>query len=436
MNHLLLMAIAGTVMTSVLIEQNAHVLGAMAKPIATAHSSINDLRTGNWPGWRGGDGSGLSGDADLPTEWDATKNIIWKTPVPGSGHSSPIVWDDRVFLTTAEGPGKQRFVLCFDRADGKLVWKTACPSEAFETKIDPKTGYAASTPVTDGERVYAFFGSAGVMAVEFSGRLVWHCDLGEFASEYGVASSPMLFDDKLVLNCDQGTIAQAGNSFIIAKNKMTGETIWRTERPGQPHSWSTPVLVSVEGSDRRELVLNGGFKVWAYDPNTGEALWHCDGVKDEVTPTVVTGNGLVFSVSGDNGPTLAIRPGGHGNISETHVAWQGRRGAPKVPSPILAAGRLYLVGDKGIVTCFDANSGKSVFQSRLPSSEFSASPVAAGENIFVTSEEGDTFVLAADVKLKVISKNPLGEPCLASPAVSRGQILIRTQKHLWCIGNK
>lgn len=392
--------------------------------------------SGNWPGWRGGDGSGLCQEKDLPTEWNETSNVAWKSAVPGSGHSSPVVWGDRVFLTTAEDDGKRRLVLCYDRSNGKLLWRTECPSHAMEAKIDPKTGYAAATPVTDGERVYAFFGSAGVMAVDFAGGLVWHRDLGEFASEYGVASSPILVGERLILNCDQGTVAQAGNSFITALDKTSGKTVWRTDRPGQSHSWSTPVIVPVEGADRKELVLNGGNKVWAYDPDTGGPLWSCDGTTIEVTPTVVAGNGLVYSVSGANGPTLAIRPGGRGNVTETHVAWQARRGAPYVPSPILTAGRLYMVADKGIVTCLDAKSGKSVFQSRLPTSEFSASPIAAGDKIYITSEEGNTFVLAAEAKLRVISKNSLGEPCLASPAVSRGQILIRTQQYLWCIGTK
>jgi outer membrane protein assembly factor BamB len=417
------------------------VTGAWAGTNSRAGSSHPDVaaKAGNWPGWRGGDGSGICEDRELPTEWNETTNIVWKVPVPGSGHSSPIVWGDRLFLTTAEEADKRRSILCFSRTDGKLLWKADCPKRALEAKIDAQTGeavYASATPVTDGERVYAFFASAGVMAVDFAGKQVWHRDLGEFASEYGVASSPILVDDKLIVNGDQGTIAKAGNSFIIALNRLNGETVWRTERTGQPHSWSTPVVVRVEGTERGELVLNGGNKVWSYDPATGEPLWSVDGTTIEVTPTVVGGDGLVYSVSGPNGPTLAIRPGGRGNVTASHVVWQGRRGAPNVPSPALTAGRLYMVGDKGIVMCFDAKTGKQVFQSRLTTSNFSASPVVAGDKVYITSEAGDTFIFAADVKLKVIGKNSLGEPCFASPAVSRGQIFMRTQHHLWCIGQR
>ena len=398
-------------------------------------TAVSKARAGNWPGWRGGDGSGVSDERDLPTQWNETSNVIWKTPVHGSGNSSPVVWDDRIFLTTAENGGKRRAVLCFDRATGKQLWRTDCPGDATE-ETHRLNGYASSTPATDGSRVYAFFGSAGAMAVDFEGRLAWHRDLGPFTCEYGIAGSPTLHGNLLFLNCDQGTDTEAAGSFIIALDKNTGQTVWRTERPGQSHSWSTPVLVPVEGTDRLELVLSGDKRVWAYDPGTGEPLWSCEGTKSWVTPTAVSGQGLLYVVSGETsgGPVMAIRPGGKGDVASTHVAWQSRRGGASVPSPVFYKGRLYVVNDGGILTFFDGTTGKTVLQGRLQGSKFSSSLVAADDKLYITNEDGDTFVLAADSKLKILSKNPLGEPCVATPALSQGQIFIRTKQHLWCIG--
>jgi hypothetical protein len=328
---------------------------------AVATGGFANAATGDWPGWRGVNASGLSEETGFPTEWNESTNVVWKTEVAGSGHSSPVVWEDRIFLTTSEEGGKPRGVLCFHRSSGKQLWRTDCPSDTTE-ETHRKNGYASSTPATDGERVYAFFGSAGAMAVDFDGKLAWHRDLGQFTSEYGVAGSPMLFEGTVILNCDQGTTAGPAGSFLIALDKKNGETVWRTERPEQSHSWSSPVLVPVEGSDRLELVLNGGKRVWAYDPRTGEPLWNCGGTEIEVTPTAVIGNGLVYIVSGvlKGGLAMALRPGGRGDVSKSHVAWQAKKGGAYVPSPVFCNGRLYVVNDGGIMTCFDGASGKVV----------------------------------------------------------------------------
>ena len=408
-----------------------------------------DPGTGNWPGWRGGDGSGVSAERDLPTRWNAEEGVVWKTPVPGAGNSSPVVWGERIFLATSES-GRKRSVLCFDRANGKPLWQTAAPSQAAE-KSHKKNGFASSTPATDGERVYAFFGSAGMLAVDFDGKSAWHRDLGEFTTQWGTASSPVLFEDMVIVNCDQDGEASRGcgdsvptRSFLVALNKRTGEQVWRVDRSDQPRSWSTPVLVPVEAVDARdaassthiELVLNGGNRVWAYDPRTGEALWNCSGTTQWVTPTVVHGDGLVFAVSGRNGPTLAIRPGGRGDVTSSHVVWQAKKGGPYIPSPILVDGRLTMVNDGGIVTSYDAKTGEQLFQQRIPSSEFSVSLVYGDGKLYITSESGDTFVLSAGSEFRILTTNSLGERSLCTPALAGGRIYLRTERHLWCIGKQ
>jgi outer membrane protein assembly factor BamB len=286
--------------------------------------------------------------------------------------------------------------------------------------------------------VFAFFGSAGAMAVDFEGRLVWHRDLGAFNTVWGTAGSPALFEDLVIINADQDGAEAEGptQSFLIALDKAGGETVWRAERPEQPRSWSTPVVVTLDDGRSHELVLNGGHRVTAYDPRTGNLLWHCAGATQWVTPTVVTGNGLIYAASGPNGPVLAIRPGGRGDVTRSHLAWRAKRGAPYIPSPVFAGGRLYMVNDGGIVTCHDGATGAIVFQGRLPASTFSASLVAAGGNLYITSEQGETYVIAPADKLQIVARNNLGERCLATPALADGQIVLRTEKHLWCLGKR
>ncbi len=410
------------------------VLAAPARAEPAAPGAAPDA-AGNWPGWRGTNGSGVSEEKGFPIAWSSEQGVMWKTELAGSGNSSPVVWGDRVFLTTAEDGGARRSVLCFDRANGHQLWKCSAPSDAREG-THAKNGFASATPALDGQRAYAFFGSAGVIAADFSGRLVWHRDLGPFLSDWGIAGSPLVYRNLVVINGDQDGPSAEGpsRSFLIALDRDTGETVWRTERPDQPRSWSSPVLVTPEGSERPELVLNGGNTVRAYDPETGAELWRCAGMTEWVTPTVVAGDGLVYAVSGKNGPTLAIRPGGRGDVTQTHVVWRAKRGGPYIPSPIFSNGRLYMVNDGGIITCFGPRDGKVVFQDRLPPSSFSSSLLAADGRLYIVNEEGDTFVLAARDRLEILGTNSLGERCLATPALSRGNVFVRTEKHLWCLG--
>ncbi|MBI3467405.1 MAG: PQQ-like beta-propeller repeat protein, partial [Planctomycetes bacterium] len=278
-----------------------------------------------------------------------------------------------------------------------------------------------------GQRLYVSFGAAGFYCYDLDGKLLWKRQLRPMPHRWGTASSPVLFGQSVIQLCDTD-----GPSFLVALDCRTGEVLWRTTRDPS-NTWSTPLVVAVENGEP-ELVTNSMTRVIAYDPRTGKELWSCRGMTDIVCPTPVAGNGLVYCVSGRNGPALAIRPGGHGDVTDTHVAWRARRGAPYVPSPILYRDRLYMVNDGGNATCYDALSGKLIWQTRLPG-QYTASPVAADGKLYFTSEEGQTVVLEAGDKPLILATNDLGETCLASPAVADGRLYFRTEQHLYCFGN-
>lgn len=289
---------------------------------------------------------------------------------------------------------------------------------------------ATPTPVTDGERVWAFFGSGDLFCLDLDGNLLW---CRSFAQEYepyqnrfAMGSSPVLVDNILVLQCDHW-----GQSYLIGLDKQTGKNLWKTDR-SEHVSWSSPLVVDVNG--RSELIVCATFQVKGYDATTGTELWHVDGMTRECIPTPVAENGLIFAVSGQKGETLAIRTGGRGDITGTHIAWRNSRNAPFVPSAVCLDGLYYLVGDDGIAACFEAITGELVWQKRLGGA-FTASPVAAGGKIYFTDEQGTTSVVRAGRAFEVISKNRLDEATFSSPAVSGGELFIRTDRHLFCIGN-
>ena len=387
----------------------------------------------NWPRWRGPSGQGWVKGNDYPDTWSDTEGPVWRVEVPGSGNSSPIVWGDRVFLTTSYEGGKRRSILCFDRSDGKLLWETFAP-DAQPERAHPKNGNASSTPTTDGKRVYAYFGNHGLMAVDIAGNRVWHRSLGTFKAFHGTASSPLLYRDRLILVQDHG--GESG-SFIMALDKKTGREIWRTKRSARV-GWGSPISVRV--GDHDEIIHSGQQQVQAYDPRTGKHLWTVQGNTFEAVPTPAVGHGLVFCSSGRAGPTIAIRPGGSGDVTETHVAWKASKGSPFVPSSVLYDDYLYMVNDMvSIATCYEARTGKVMWQSRLGKAQregFSASPVAMGGKIFFTNDTGETFVLKAGGEFDLLHVNHLNEQVLASPALADGHWYFRTAKHLLAIGGR
>jgi outer membrane protein assembly factor BamB len=385
-----------------------------------------------WPRWRGPSGQGLAVGSGYPDRWSDTDGVLWRTPVPGRGHSSPIVWGDRIFLTTAFEDGRVA-ILGFRRSDGARLWQTVGPDRTPEAR-HPKNSLASPTPTTDGRRVYASFGNKGLMAVDYEGRLLWHESLGRYDAYHGTAGSPLLYRDRLVVFQDHrgGT---AGGAFIAAFDAATGRELWRTARQGSV-GWSTPI--AIRAFDRDEIIVSSQQRVHAYDPDTGRELWRCAGNLYEVIPTPVVGHGKVFCSSGRAGPTLAIRPGGSGDVTRTHLEWQSPRGSPFVPSPLLYGEYLFLVNDMtSIATCLDAATGALVWQGRLGAAareSFSASPVAADGKVFFTNDDGETFVVRAGPRFELLHVNRLNARVLASPALVDGIWYFRTERELVAIG--
>lgn len=386
-----------------------------------------------WPRWRGPSGQGhVTGSAYIDT-WSDTTNVRWKVAVPGRGHSSPIVWKDHIFLTTAEEGGTRLSMLAFARGDGRLRWQTVVPSSGVE-HVYAKNSHASATPVTDGTRIYASFGTHGLAAFDFNGRLLWHQKLGDLRNYHGSAGSPVLYKDRILLYQDHGGTPGLG-SFVAAFDAKSGKTLWKTDRSASV-GWGTPVVITT--GQRDELIVNGQGRVSAYDPSTGAELWTARGMTREVIPTPVVGHGLVFCSAGRAGPTLAIRPGGTGDVTETHVAWTSPKGSPFVPSPIIHGDLLYMINDmQSVLTVFEAKSGKLMYQARLgePTREgFSASPVAVGDRLYFTNDRGQTFVVQAGPTFKLLRVNELNAQVLASPALVDGRWYWRTDRELIAIG--
>lgn len=377
-----------------------------------------------WPRLRGPTGQGTVIESEFPAEWSATKNVAWKTAVSGRGNSSPVVWNDRIFLTAASEDGTQRSLLCFGRADGSLLWTREMPRPAEQEQLYWKNTYATPTPVTDGERVIAFFGNSGIASFRFDGELEWHVDVGTFPTMHGPGTSPVLYKDKVILVQDQ----TKGDSLFAAFDKATGIKVWQHPRPNNP-CWSTPVIIRVGEQD--QLIHNGSANVVGYDPDTGHELWSLPGSSIESIPSPVVGENTLFCFSGRNGPELAIRLSASAP-SVPSLKWSNARGGPHVPSPLYYENRIYVVNDTGIATCLNAADGKTVWQERLRG-RFSAAPTEAGGKILLLSEDGVGYVIASGDEFKLLAENDLGEPALATPAVLDGSIYFRTANSLMCV---
>ncbi|HEV8062814.1 MAG TPA: PQQ-binding-like beta-propeller repeat protein [Gemmataceae bacterium] len=382
-----------------------------------------------WPGWRGPRGDGTSLESTAPLHWTAEDNVHWKVTIPGVGHSSPVIWGDRVFLTTCLEKEGQRVLLCLDRRDGRILWERVVLKANLEDK-HKLNSYASSTPATDGKHVWVSFLQFPAMIVacyDMDGALVWQKSPGSFFSRHGFCSPPILYKDLVILNGDQDA-----QGYLVALDQNTGGQRWRTDRPNFTRSYCPPLIAKAAG--RMQLVLTGSLCVASYDPDTGKQIWIIDGPTEQFVASMVYANDLFFLTAGY--PTyhaMAIRPDGHGNVTKTHVQWHETKGAGYVPSPIAQGKHVFLVNDGGISTCFDAASGKRLWQDRL-GKHHSASPISAAGRIYFVADDGMTYVVAADEKFKILAKNPLNEECYASPGLSHGQIFIRTAQNLYCIG--
>jgi outer membrane protein assembly factor BamB len=383
-----------------------------------------------WPRWRGPTGQGLVSPGAYVDRWSESGPFAWKVSVPGRGNSSPIVWGDRIFLTTAYDGGSRLSLLCFRRSDGSQLWELRAPHDTREY-AHAKNGHASATPVTDGERVYASFGANGLIAADMNGKLLWHRPVGQLQNYHGSAGSPVLHGGRVIIYQDAGSSA----SFVAAFDAKTGKLLWRTPRR-ETVGWGTPIVI--RSGARDELIVSSQGRVYAYDPATGRELWTVRGNTFEVIPTPVVAHGFVFCSSGRAGPTLAIRPGGSGDVTSTHVAWSTPKGSPFVPSGIVVGEVLYLINDmQSIVTAYEAKTGMLLFQGRLGEARregFSASPVALDGKVFFTNDEGETFVIEAGRQFRMLHVNRIGEPTLASPALVDGRWYVRTASSLVAIG--
>jgi outer membrane protein assembly factor BamB len=411
----------------------------------------------DWPGWRGPRGDGTSAETGVPHHWGRSENIAWKVPVPGIGHSSPIVWGDRLFLTTCVLEKQQRLLLCLDRRSGKLLWQRVVLTSPLEPK-HPLNSYASSTPATDGKHVWTTFvrlrpkrASDGppsrpreaspvpaglipemvVTCYTVDGDRVWERVPGRFYSRHGFCSPPTLYKDLVIVNGDQDATA-----YLVALDQASGAERWRADRPNRTRSYCGPLLIDAAG--KKQLVLSGSLCVASYDPDTGKQLWIVNGPTEQFVASLVYGDGVLFLTAGfPEYHNMGILPDGQGNVTSTHVLWHEKRVAPRkasyVPSPIAHGSHFFLVSDTGYVSCFEARTGKRLWMERL-GNHHSASPVSADGYLYFVADDGVTYVLKAGPRFDVVSRNEIGDECRASPAIAHGQIFLRTMHHLCCIG--
>jgi outer membrane protein assembly factor BamB len=383
----------------------------------------------NWPRWRGPHQNGHTSETDLPVKWSG-ENIVWKTQLPGIGQSSPIIWGDRIFLTAELGKGQARLVFCVDRNTGKILWQQTAWKGTPE-KSHPMNGWASATCVTDGEIVVAFFGIGGLHAYSVDGQPLWSHDLGAFEGPWGVAACPVIVDELVIQNCDADSAA-----CLVAFDKKTGKEVWRTKRRDY-RGWSTPIVVDT--GKRRELVLNGHEGVQAYDPASGRELWFCSSAVGRGEPTVTPAGDVLCVVNGlKGGKIYAVKPGGDGDVSDSHRAWETpRQGARDCPSPIVIDNTMLVTDMDGVATCYDTKNGQIYWKERL-GGKYSGSPIAANGLAYFLNEEGTTIVIKPGPQLEKVAENTLpadeSEIFRASPTPSNGQLFIRSTSVLYCIG--
>ena len=429
--------------------------------------SIVVTKAQNWPSFRGNNASGVSEGRKTSTTWniDKSQNILWKTPIPGFAHSSPIVWENRIFVITAiSSDPKTDFVAkdrgidlaqdsvkhtwkiyALDKSSGQIVWSQTAYEGIPRARRHVKATQANATPVTDGRYVCALFGSEGLDCYDLNGKLIWKQDLGilnpglwdDPTSSWGHSSSPILYKDLVIIQADGHK-----QSFIAAFNLKDGKQAWRVER-GEITSWTTPTINTE--SKRPELVVNGGRFIRGYDPLTGKELWRfSDGNTEVKMQAPLIAHGLIYITGGypAGRPMYAFRPGATGDISlkqgqETNdfIAWKSTKGSPYTPTPIIYGDLLYVCADNGVLTAYDAKTGAMIYQQRLPSS-FSASPIATDQKLYLSSEDGDVFVVRAGPKFELLATNPMGQPLMATPAISDGLLIFRTKDYVYAIGER
>lgn len=395
-------------------------------------------RAADWPAWRGPHGNGVCQEASLPLNWSATENVAWKTPLPGPGNSTPIVSTGQVFVTCASEKGAVRSVLCFDRADGKPLWRHDTKFIGDEPTHETNP-YCSASPVTDGRRVFASHGSAGVVACDaFDGKLLWHRDLGPARHIWGNASSPVLHDNKLILLWGPGPEAR-----LVALDPESGRALWQNDLPeAKPKSadewkgsWATPV-VHRDSDGSATLIVGLPRYLAGFDPATGKEVWRCRGLSDLVYTDALVGDGVIVCMSGYQGPAIGMRiprKGETGDLTGSHRLWVVEKNQQRVGSGVIAGKHVFILNDPGVAECIELQTGKQVWKERAANSSW-GSMVLSGDRLYVTDQTGQTVVLRAGPKFELLAENRLGETTRASVAPSDGQLFIRTYKHLYCIG--
>lgn len=391
-------------------------------------------RMSNWHQFRGPLGTGIATMTNAPLTWNATngEGVVWKSPVPAIGHSSPIVWGNRVFLSG--GDAKAREVMCFDAATGALLWQKPVPPPpagfAREPEVPEETGFAACTPATDGTRVFAIFATGELAAFDFAGNVVWSKHLGVPENMYGHSTSLLLWQDRLIVQFDQAD-AEAGKSRLYAFDTATGRELWQ-QRRAMGASWATPIVV--EQTNRTQLIALGEPWLMGYDPANGTELWRAECLGSDVAPTPVIAGGMVI-VASPNKHLAAIHPDGQGDVTKTHIAWTLEDYVPDITSPLATDDLLFSVTTSGLFGCMDVKTGKKVWDADL-NAEFNASPTLVGNKLYLISLKGESIVLAAAREMKELARGYLGEPVHASPAFVGGRVFIRGTKGLFCLGEK
>lgn len=429
-------------------------------------AALSGAAGANWPAWRGASGNGICSESNLPLRWATNQNVRWSVPLPGPGNSTPIIWGQKVFLSQAAPQEHLRQVWCLDRATGAVLWRKGTTWTEKELGGDSNPPCSPSA-VTDGERVIAWFGSAGVYCFDLAGNELWHRDLGIQKHVWGYGASPVLHGDLCFLNFGPGP-----RCFLVALDKRTGTNVWQYQVPpigpdakwedfgGSPEEWaqmkqmgfstvaeisgscSTPLLITTP--QREELVVAFELRVLAFDPRTGERLWNCAGPNTCAYSSPCFGGGLVYlTESGSRNVAMAIRPGGRGDVTATHRVWHTAPSTSKIciGSPVIHQGHAYQITSGGQAQCLDVQTGKMVWEQRLqgPGARNGSwsSPVLAGDRLYVPNQSGDVFVLRASPQFSCLATNSLGgERMNASVAVSNGEIFLRTHQHLWCIAEK
>lgn len=401
------------------------------------------LAAADWPQFRGPEGAGVSAEKGLPTTWTAASGVKWKTPLPGKGASSPIVFKDRIYLTCYTGYGQSednagdpaklvRHILCLEVGSGKQVWQADFPTKGAEDPYQSYQalhGFASSTLATDGQAIYGFFGRDGVVAVDMEGKTLWQTSVGTKTHGWGSATSPLLSQDLVIVN------ASVESDSLVALNKKTGKETWRAG--GIRMSWATPALVAANG--RNEVVVSVEKQLLAFDAASGKSLWSCEGVKDYVCPTVVSRDGVVYAIGGRSGAAIAVKAGGTGDVTQSQKLWTVRKGS-NVSSPTLFGDYMFWVHEsRGTAYCVNAKSGEVVYEERLEPRPglLYASPLIADGKIYIVSRDAGTFVLEAGAKFKLISHNKPLDPSVfnGSPVPVDGKLLLRSDAFLYCIGS-